>query len=298
MPGQSRIRWTLVPVGSLQLGVHHVGNPKHPALVLLHGWPHSSALYSTVMQTLALDRWVLAVDLPAVASSRGAPSSAEKSVLAGLVLDAVERCGATSIVLAGLDVGGMIAFAAARDHGERIAGAAVINTVVPGVVPWDAVIATPAIWHFAFHAVPQLPEVLVHGHEAAYFDYFINALACDPNKVDAELRRAFVEAYARPEALRAGFDWYRAMAADAQRNATPRRIEVPMLYLRGAGGGSDVSEYVSGLRAAGAVDVQGEVIPGGEYSPLEAPAEFVSALLRFCRRCETGERSRGTEPQR
>ncbi|QWP77154.1 alpha/beta hydrolase [Lysobacter sp. K5869] len=291
MSEDSQIRFASVPVGPLQVGVHQAGNPKRPALVLLHGWPHSSALYSTVMEALAADRWVLAVDLPAIASSRGAPPSAEKSVLAELVLDAVERCGAHSIVVAGLDVGGMIAFAAARDHCERIVGAAVINTVVPGVAPWKEIIATPTIWHFAFHALPQLPEVLVRGNEKAYFDYFIDALACDSNKVGSDLRRAFVEAYARPEALRAGFDWYRAMEMDAERNAIPKRIDVPMLYLRGAGGGTDGAEYVSGLRAVGAIHVQGDVIPGGEYSPLEAPLEFVSALLRFCRTCEAFERS-------
>lgn len=183
----------------------------------------------------------------------------------------------------------MIAFAAARDHSERIAGAAVINTVIPGVAPWEEIIATPNIWHFAFHALPELPEVLVQGNEKAYFDYFIDALSGDSNKVGSDLRRAFVEAYARPEALRAGFDWYRAMEKDAERNAIAKRIDVPMLYLRGAGGGTDGSEYVAGLRAAGATQVQGEVIPGGEYSPLEAPTEFVSALLRFCRRCEAFE---------
>jgi pimeloyl-ACP methyl ester carboxylesterase len=287
MSDESKTGRMLVSAGAIQIGVRRAGNPVHPALVLLHGWPHSSALYTTVMDALAADRYVLAVDLPAIGTSRGEPPSAEKTTLAGLVLEAVERCGAHSIVIAGLDVGGMIAFAAARDHSERIVGAVVANTVIPGVAPWKKIIADPNIWHFAFHALPRLPETLVHGKEGAYFDYFIDALAGDSSAVSLELRRAFMEAYERPEALRAGFDWYRAMQKDAEHNAIPKRMDVPLLYLRGAAGGSDGDEYVSGLRAAGATNVHGKVISGGEYSPLEASAEFVSVLVRFCHGCQT-----------
>jgi hypothetical protein len=45
------------------------------------------------------------------------------------------------------------------------------------VAPWDAVERNPHIWHFAFHAVPELPEKLVAGNERAYFDFFYDAIA-------------------------------------------------------------------------------------------------------------------------
>jgi hypothetical protein len=37
------------------------------------------------------------------------------------------------------------------------------------------VLANPYIWHFAFHAIPGLPERLVQGNQRAYFDYFFDA---------------------------------------------------------------------------------------------------------------------------
>lgn len=276
---------TTVASGSIELGVRVAGDSGNPALILLHGWPHSGALYEGVVDKLATDRFVLAFDLPAIGASRGAPPSAEKIVLADVVLSAAETLGAKSIVIAGLDVGGMIAFAAARDHADRIAGAVVMNTVIPGVEPWSKVIADPRIWHFAFHAIPGLPETMVSGRQRPYFDFFIDFLAGDKQKVTESMRAAFVAAYARPEALKAGFDWYRAFELDAKRNAEAKKIETPMLYVRGDADARRIDDYVQGLTQIGVSGLAHEVIPGGEFSPLEAPDAFVAMLLRFCTRC-------------
>src|SRR5204863_5155571 len=110
------------------LGVLTAGDPAQPALVLLHGWPQCKQVYDQVVDALGEDHYVLAFDLPAIGTSRGAPPSAEKTALADLVLGAAEQMGARSILLAGFDVGGMIAFSAARDHAQRIVGAVVMNT--------------------------------------------------------------------------------------------------------------------------------------------------------------------------
>ncbi|TKR29601.1 alpha/beta hydrolase [Luteimonas gilva] len=273
-----------VAVDSIELSARTAGDREHPALVLLHGWPHSSALYDGVLEALAADRFVIAFDLPAIGASRGLPPSAEKTVLADIVLRGAESLGARGIAIAGLDVGGMIAFAAARDHADRIVGAVVMNTVIPGVDPWTKVVADPRIWHFAFHAVPELPEAMVSGRERRYFDYFIDILSGDARKIDEPMREAFAAAYARPEALQAGFDWYRAFEKDAERNSKPRTIATPMLYVRGEADAGKISDYVRGLERAGAVDVEQATLPGGEFSPLEAPDEFVAILRRFCAR--------------
>lgn len=274
-----------VASGSVELGARVAGNNENPALILLHGWPHSGALYDGVIDELAVENFVLAFDLPGIGASRGAPPSAEKTVLADIVLAAAETLGARSIVMAGLDVGGMIAFAAARDHADRIAGAVVMNTVIPGVEPWSKVIADPRIWHFAFHAVPGLPETMVGGRERPYFDFFIDFLAGDKEKVTASMREAFVAAYARPEALKAGFDWYRSFELDAKRNAVAKAIGTPMQYVRGDADARNIDDYVEGLRRIGVSDLQHEIIPGGEFSPLEAPDAFVAMLRRFRASC-------------
>ena len=214
-------------VGQLSLAASVAGDASRPALLLLHGWPHSRALYDGVIEPLSADFFVLAVDLPDVGEWRGSLASAEKAELADIMLAAAESAGAQNIIITGVDVGGMIAFAAARDHGARIAAAIVINTVIPGIEPWSKIIADPRIWHFAFHAIPDLPELLVTGHERVYFDFFHNALSGDPKRIPDALRAQFVGAYQRREALGAGFDWYRAMSKDRNETAStngPQRL--------------------------------------------------------------------------
>ncbi|MER9162216.1 alpha/beta hydrolase [Mesorhizobium sp. M0518] len=271
--------------GNMRLAVSMAGDPGRPALILLHGWPHSRKIYEGVIDELGARYFTLAFDLPEIGESRGTPPSAEKKVLADIVISAAETLGAKSIVVAGFDVGGMIAFAAARHHGDRIVGAVPMNTVIPGLHPWTKIVANPDIWHFAFHAVPELPELLVTGHQRAYFDFFFDLLAGHPDALTNEMRETFAEAYSRPEALKAGFDWYRAFKEDAKVNAVPARIEIPILYIRGDADFGSIDDYLEGLRLSGAKDLQGRVIVNcGEFLPIEAPAEFVKALVEFAPR--------------
>jgi pimeloyl-ACP methyl ester carboxylesterase len=187
----------------------------------------------------------------------------------------------------------MVAFACARDHSARIDGAVVMNTVIPGLDPWAKVLSDPRIFHFALHNIPGLPELLVTGHERRYFDLFYDMLAANPEHLSDEARDAYVRGYSRPEALKAGFDWYRAMAKDAEHNARRTRIETPMLYLRGDADGGNPEDYVKGLLQAGVEQLETGVLPAsGEYAPEEAPAELVIALRRFRQACDTRRRER------
>ena len=275
-----------IDIAGLSLGATLAGSPEKPALVLLHGWPHSSRVYDGVADEFGQHHFVIAFDLPEIGDSRGAPASAEKTVLADVILGAAERAGAKRPVIAGFDVGGMVAYAAARDHGQRISGAVVANTVIPGIDPWAEVLANPHIWHFAFHAIPELPEKLVTGHQREYFDYFIGMLVGNKRAVTPELRDVFARAYERPAALKTGFDWYRALEADAKHNAQPVQVSTPLLYLRGDADGRTPEPYVAGLKRAGAQRISSDVMRGGEIAPVEAPEDFVRIVGRFAADCQ------------
>ena len=86
-------------------------------------------------------------------------------------------------------------------------------------------------------------------------------------------------------AVKAGFDWYRAMPKDAEHNAKRTDVKTPMLYLRGdADAGRNMDEYVAGLKNAGVINLESGVLPNsGEYAPEEAPGALIEALRRFRR---------------
>lgn len=280
-----------IEVGEMTLACRKAGKASDPCLVLLHGWPQTGLAWESVLPQLGRDSYVLAFDLPGVGDSRGAPASAEKTVIADIVLRAAEAAGGKSIVVVGYDVGGMIAFASARDHAARIAGAVVMNTVIPGLDPWKKILADPRIWHFAFHLIPELPETVVTGHERAYFDFFYNVMAKDPQNLPDARRDAYARGYARREALKAGFDWYRALPKDAEHNGRRRDMVTPMLYLRGDADGRSPDDYTPGIRDAGVVNLESGVLPdSGEYAPEEAPQALVEALRRFRRSLTSASR--------
>ena len=280
-----------ITLNGLRLSCRRAGKSSQPCLVLLHGWPQTSLAWEGVLDELGEDHYALAFDLPGIGDSRGVPPSAEKTVLAGVMLGAAERLGGRDIILAGYDVGGMIAFAGARDHTSRIRGAVVMNTVIPGLHPWTRILSDPRIFHFALHNIRDLPETLVQGRERKYFDYFYDMMAADPKKLSGESRAAYARGYSRSEALKAGFDWYRAMAKDAEHNSRPASITAPLLYLRGDGGAAaaDLEDYVQGLRQAGVADLATGILPHcGEYAPEEAPRELITALRNFRSRIQRG----------
>lgn len=62
--------------------------------------------------------------------------------------------------------------------------------------------------------------MLVTGHQRAYFDSFFDLLSGRPDAVTNEMREIFTVAYSRREALKAGFEWYRAFKEDAKASYT------------------------------------------------------------------------------
>ena len=123
---------------------------------------------------------------------------------------------------------------------------------------------------------------LVAGRERPYFDFFFDALSAHPERIGDPVRRQFALGYSTPAALKAGFDWYRAMPDDARHNGRHKRIDTPMLYLRGGADPRPAEPYVEGLRAAGARRVRGRLIEdSGELIPIEAPQALVACLKEF-----------------
>jgi pimeloyl-ACP methyl ester carboxylesterase len=277
---------TNVKCGNIELFARLAGESANSALILLHGWPHDGSLYDPLIDRLGERYFTIAFDLPAIGRSRGKPRSAEKAVLAQILLDAAGSIGAQRPVIAGIDVGGMIAFAAARNFGARIAGAAIGNTVIPGLDPWKKVVSDPRIFHFALHALPRLPELLVTGRERPYFDFFFDFLGNKAHPLPDDVRERFTDAYRRPDALSAGFDWYRAFAEDARTNEVPKAVATPILYFRGDADGRTPDEYVEGLRRVGAERVESQVLRhSAEFAPIEKPGEFAEMIAAFADRC-------------
>ena len=279
------LRHRQVQAEHLSIHVVEGGAPSKPAVLFVHGWPESSAAFEQVMIQLSDEAHVVAMDLPGVGGSPTPPPSGDKRTLARCLRGVIDALGLTDVSLVGHDVGGQIVFAFLHGFPRIARRAAIMDVAIPGVDPWSEVRRNPSIWHFAFHAVPELPERLVAGRQAEYFGWFYDRLSASPGGVGQRARELYVEAYARPEALRAGFDWYRAFPQDEKNNLAVERqpVDTPVLYLRGEKDpGAPLDRYLEGLRHAGLRSVEGGVIANsGHFAPDERPGEVARALVRF-----------------
>lgn len=261
-----------VPVAGCSVHVVEAGagNP----VLFLHGWPESWSIWRQVMALARSKARVIAIDLPGIGRSAAGGLDGTKAQLAGIVHELVGEMGLSGLTLVGHDVGGMVAYSYLRRFTDA-ARVVIMDTLVPGVHPWDEAIRRPELWHFAMHAVPGLPEALVRDRQRVYFDYFYDVLSPDPQLIDDAIRTEFTMAYGRDEALRTGFDWYRGFGRDARDNiamAENSPAATPVLHLRGDSEAGDIDSYVEGFRTAGVREVHGDVIPkAGHFAPYEAP---------------------------
>lgn len=279
MTGDNGFRHSQVAVGRSSLHVVEAGDPAAPPVLLVHGWPQSWAAWRGVMTAGAAQARVIAFDLPGLGESTGDPTDGSKLELAAVVHGLVGALGLERPTLAGHDCGGMVAWSYAKTYTD-VSRVAILDTVIPGIDPWRAVLANPYVWHFAFHSIPHLPETLVAGHQRAYFDYFFDVLSPEPDLITEAAREAAVAAYSTESALAAGFSWYRHLTADAKANAaddTP--VATPLRYVRGSREGGDIEGYATAFRAAGFADVTTALVDGaGHFTLEEDPAATWQAI--------------------
>jgi pimeloyl-ACP methyl ester carboxylesterase len=268
-----------VVVDRSTLHLVEAGRAGDPPVVFLHGWPQSSWAWRRILPLAAEDGMhAIAVDLPGIGESTGDATDGSKLELARVIHGLIGELRLDEPVLVGHDVGGMAAYAYLCRY-DDLRTAVVMDVAVPGVDPWDRVVANPQIWHFAFHQTPDLPELLVSGNRAAYFDFFYELLTADSSAITPDARVTYARAYCAESALTAGFNWYRTFPQDAEQLTTPGGT--PLLYLRGDHEYGELDEYAEGFRRAGVTSLTTDLIPGaGHFAPEEAPEATWSRIAQ------------------
>ena len=258
----------MTTVGGLTL--RHIEMGTGPAVVLLHGWPQTSWAWRKVMPLLAQRYRVIAIDTPGLGLSEPPVNGYDKRSLARDVhglLDALDHHG---INLVGHDLGAAIAYAYARQYPDKVRRLAVMDDPIPGLADWDDVKGKWPRWHFAFNALPDLPEALVAGRELIYLGWFYRN-AFRKEAIGEEDARLYAQAYARPSALHAGFEYYRAFERDAADNRRDQgRLDMKVLALGGEH--SPWRTYLHEQLKDRAAMIEGDVVPDcGHFIPEEQP---------------------------
>lgn len=282
----SAFRTREVAAGAGTVHVVEAGDPGGEPFLFLHGWPESWRSWERVLTHASADGVrAIAIDLPGIGGSVTAATDGTAKALAGVVHEVLAELEVERPTIVGHDAGGLVAYAYMREYPEATGRIVLLSIVIPGLEPWHQVLANPYVWHFAFHAIPGLPEQLVAGREHEYFGWFYDALAHNAAGLTPEVREAHVAAYREPGALEAGFDLYRALRRDEADNTTEaaiRSTSVPLLYLRGDHEPGDLASYVRGFHNAGVRRVRtGLVDRAGHFGPEESPESLWRLVHEF-----------------
>ncbi|MEQ8604341.1 MAG: alpha/beta hydrolase [Marivibrio sp.] len=278
-----------IDVGEVSLHVRVGG--AGPALLLLHGYPQTGAMWAPIAEDLARRFTVVIPDLRGYGRSDKPESDAEhapysKRAMAGDMIRLMDHLGHETFQAAGHDRGGRVLHRLLLDHPGRVTRAAVLDIVPTATVfaTTDKKLAT-AYYHWFFLIQPApFPETLIGGDPIYFLHHKLGAWGTGLDAYAPEAVSEYETAFRDPAAIHATCEDYRAaatidLAHDAADEGT--HIRCPLLVLWGANGLMEKLYDVADSWRAKASDVTARAVPGGHFLVEESPAETLAAFDSF-----------------
>ena len=260
--------------------LHYLVVGQGDPVLLLHGFGQSSHMWRPLMRELAKNHTVIAADLRGAGQSDAPEEGYAKSSMARDVHALMTGLGYDKVSVVGHDMGLMVAYAYAVQFPSEVKSIALLDAFLPGVGEWTRVGLVRDQWHFHFFG--KTPQALVQGRERIYLEHFWNDFAADPAKSIPEAdRKIYAAEFARPNHVRAGMEYFRALDEDGKEfhEYAAKPLTMPMLVITGEKGSGDFLVKQAELIAT---DVQSAVVPGaGHWLMEEAPGFVIPKLVDF-----------------
>jgi len=278
--------------GSEDVRIHYVRMGSGPAVVLLHGWPGFWYDWRRVLPGIAGRADALAPDLRGFGRSSKPERPPEEAynplALAADVASVLDHLGLSEVVVVAHDIGATVAQALALS--------------VPGVLRAMVLLNPPYLgigtrrfeyriqrehWYQHFHVQPWSHRLVGHDRETVriYLAHFYDHWVSRKETVRPAEFEAIVDEFARPEAVRAGFDYYRARWVTRQQEANAGdpgpegfAIDLPTVVLWGEGDPVIPVEWSDRIPEF-FPNATIRRLPGvGHFVPFEAPDDVVAAI--------------------
>lgn len=257
-----------------------------PVVLLLHGYPQTSAMWHHVAPALVEDGFtVVAPDLRGYGASQchdgvmtfRAMASDQPGVLRGLGLDAV---GGVHVV--GHDRGARTAHRLVLDH-PGVARSVALLDILPTLAVWEEMDAWLARRYFHWTFLAQgggLPERLIDAEPQVWLDHSLGALGGTGGMTPAALAEYAASARV-PSVVHAWCEDYRAAAGadpDHDRADVGRTLDLPALVLWGEKGVVGARTDPVAAWRAWFPSAVGHAVPAGHFLAEERPDAVLAAL--------------------
>jgi haloacetate dehalogenase len=268
------------------------GRRDKPALLLLHGFPQTHAMWHRVAQQLRGDYFLVLPDLRGYGDSHKPLSVADhasysKRAMADDLCALMTVLGAPQFLLAGHDRGGRVAHRLAVDHPNRVQKLALID-IAPTLDMYNATdMAFARAYYHWFHLIQPapLPEKMIGADARMYLHTKLGGWGAGGLRhVEPEALAEYERCFCRAEAIHAACEDYRAsagidLAHDRESREHGHRICCDTLVLWGEKGVvARLFEPLALWQAQCAAQVTGRAVPAGHFIPEELPAETAAAL--------------------
>ncbi|WP_171102243.1 alpha/beta fold hydrolase [Ruegeria sp. HKCCD7255] len=280
-----------VDSGAVELFVRHNATPQKPALLLLHGYPQTSAMWHLIAPFFAEDYHVICPDLRGYGrsekpASQPDHSSYSKRAMAQDIVGVLDHFGYETSLVCGHDRGGRVAHRLGLDHPDRVRALTVLD-----IAPTREMYANTteafarAYWHWFFLILPSpQPERMIEADPRAFWLGKNTRQAGGGTPYHPDALEEYLSTFEDPDCIRATCEDYRAAASidiDHDNADCGRKLAMPVLALWANQGAIGRCFDPLALWRLRADTVQGTVLDATHYMAEEIPDQIAELMLAF-----------------
>jgi haloacetate dehalogenase len=273
------------------LFVRRAGPQGAPPLVLLHGYPQTSAMWHGVAPILARSYQVVCPDLRGYGGSEKPASDPShfpysKRAMAQDIVAVMRRLGHDRFLVGAHDRGARVAHRLGLDHPDYVE-AMVLLDIAPTREMYAGTSAdfARAYWHWFFLSQPQpLPEQMISADPEGFWKLKCFNQARGGNPFSTEALAEYLAAFKRPDAIHSSCEDYRAAASiDIEHDDADngKKLVMPVLALWAKHGVIATCFNALELWRLRADRVEGEALDATHYMAEEIPQEVAERMSNF-----------------
>jgi haloacetate dehalogenase len=273
------------------LFVRHGGPQDAPPLVLLHGYPQTSAMWHSVAPILARSFQVVCLDLRGYGKSEKPVSDTShfpfsKRAMAQDIVAVMKNLGHDKFFVGAHDRGARVAHRLGLDHPDSVK-----SMVLLDIAPTREMYAgtntkfARAYWHWFFLIQPHpLPEQIISKDPEAFWKLKCFNQTRGKNPFSKEALAEYLDAFKQADTIHSSCEDYRAAASiDIEHDNADqeKKLLMPILALWAKHGVIETCFDALKLWRLRANQVEGEALQAGHYMAEEIPDEVAARMSDF-----------------
>ncbi|MDX8141637.1 alpha/beta hydrolase [Lentzea sp. BCCO 10_0061] len=268
--------------------MHYLRGGNGSPVVLLHGFPQTSAEWEPQLKALAQNHTVIAVDLRGTGDSSVPQKGYDTAQLADDVHELLTQLNLEKgVQIVAHDIGAWIAYPYAAMWPNEVSRMVVMEGPIPDrslyrfpAFPAEGELST---WHLGFFQ-KDFAQDLVRGHERDLVKGFIEQYLAVDGAFDDRDYEFYAQYLREPGRFKAWMDMYQALHTDIVQNEKFREAGLLQLPVLAVGGEEALSSAVGAQWQGYAANVETQVMADtGHWLTEERPQELTSMLLKFLR---------------